>query len=173
MKVKGVANTIAQLNGLSREEFVAAVGWVFEHSPWVAEGAWARRPFRDLEALHEAMVAVVTAADRERQTALLRAHPDLGARARMSDASVGEQAGAGLDRLTREDFARLQRLNAAYREKFGFPFLLAVKGSTARQVLAALEARLPRAADEEFAEALQQVYRIARFRLEDLIHGGP
>jgi len=167
--VKGVGNTVAQLNGLGREEFVAALGWVFEHSPWVAEGAWPRQPFRDIDELHRAMVAVVTDADRERQVALLRAHPDLGARARMSDASVGEQAGAGLDRLTPDDFARVQRLNAAYREKFGFPFLLAVKGSTSQQVLAALEARLPRTADEEFAEALQQVYRVARFRLEDLI----
>ncbi len=160
-----------ELNVLSQNQFVEAVGWVFEHSPWVAEGAWPQRPFRDVGELHRAMVAVVTDADRERQAALLRAHPDLGARARMSDASVGEQAGAGLDRLTPDDFARLQRLNAAYREKFGFPFLLAVKGSTSQQVLAALDARLPRTADEEFAEALQQVYRIARFRLDDLFSG--
>ncbi len=161
--------TIAQLNALSRDQFVEAIGWVFEHSPWVAEGAWPRRPFRDVDELHRVMMAVVTDADREHQAALLRAHPDLGAGARMSDASVGEQAGAGLDRLTPDDFARLQRLNAAYREKFGFPFLLAVKGSTSQQILAALDERLPRAADEEFAEALRQVYRIARFRLEELI----
>ena len=161
--------TIAELNALSREQFIEAIGWVFEHSPWVAEGAWARGPFRDVDELHAAMVAVVTGADRDRQAALLRAHPDLGARARMSDASVGEQAGAGLDRLTPDDFARLQRLNAAYRETFGFPFLLAVKDSTSQQVLAALDARLPRTIDEEFAEALQQVYRIARFRLEDVV----
>ena len=161
--------TLAQLNDLSRDQFVEAIGWVFEHSPWVAEGAWARRPFADVDELHRAMMSVVVDADREHQDALLRAHPDLGARARMSDASVGEQAGAGLDRLTPGDFARLQRLNAAYREKFGFPFLLAVKGSTSQQVLTALDARLPRTAEEEFAEALQQVYRIARFRLDDLV----
>lgn len=161
--------TIAQLNDLSCDQFVEVVGWVFEHSPWVAEAAWTRRPFADVDQLHEAMRTLVAEAGRERQAALLRAHPDLGARARMSDASVGEQAGAGLDRLTPHDFARLQRLNSAYREKFGFPFLLAVKGSTSQQVLTALEARLPRAAEEEFDEALRQVYRIARFRLDELI----
>ena len=164
-----VGVTIAELNALDRVSFVEAIGWVFEHSPWVAEGAWVRRPFATVDQLHRAMMAVVVDADREHQDALVRAHPDLGARARMSDPSVGEQAGAGLDRLTPGDFARLQRLNAAYREKFGFPFLLAVKGSTSQQVLAALEARLPRTAEEEFEEALQQVYRIAFFRLDDLI----
>jgi 2-oxo-4-hydroxy-4-carboxy-5-ureidoimidazoline decarboxylase len=87
----------------------------------------------------------------------------------MTDASAGEQAGAGLDRLTPDDFARLQRLNTAYREKFGFPFLFAVKGSTSQQILAALDARLSRKLDEEFAEALRQVYQIARFRLNDTV----
>ena len=166
---------MAQLNDADRATFVEAIGWVFEHSPWVAESAWAHRPFATVDELHRAMMAVVVGADREHQDALLRAHPDLGARARMSDASVGEQAGAGLDRLTPGDFARLQQVNAAYREKFGFPFLLAVKDSTSQQVLAALDERLPRTADEEFAEALQQVYRIARFRLDDLFagHKGP
>jgi 2-oxo-4-hydroxy-4-carboxy-5-ureidoimidazoline decarboxylase len=161
--------TIAQLNALDRDQFVEAIGWVFEHSPWVAELAWTCRPFADVDDLHRAMMAVVAEADRDRQAALLRAHPDLGARARMSDASVGEQAGAGLDRLTPDDFARLRRLNTAYQAKFGFPFLLAVKGSTAQQVMAALEERLMRGSEEEFAEALRQAYRIARFRLEDLI----
>ena len=161
--------TIAELNALDRERFVDAIGWVFEHSPWVAGLAWTRRPFGSVDDVHEAMSAVVAEADRERQAALLRAHPDLGTRARMSDASVGEQTGAGLDRLTPDDYARLQRLNSAYREKFGFPFLFAVKGSTSQQVLAALEERLPREHDEEFAEALRQVYRIARFRLDELI----
>lgn len=163
--------TIATLNALDHDRFVEAIGWVFEHSPWVAERAWTRRPFDGVDDLHRAMIAAVADADRERQTALLRAHPDLGTRARMSDASVGEQAGAGLDRLTPDDYARLQRLNGAYREKFGFPFLFAVKGSTSVEVLSALEDRLPRDHEEEFAEALRQVYRIARFRLDDLFAG--
>ena len=96
---------------------------------------------------------------------------DLGTRARVSDASTGEQRGAGLDRLTPDEFARLQRLNTDYRSRFGFPFLFAVKGSTKHDVLAALEARGRRTRDEEFAEALQQVYKIARFRLEELTGG--
>ena len=169
MRPPGVSLTIAQLNDGDRAGFVAAVGPVFEDSPWVAERAWVRRPFADVDALHRAMSAVVGEAGREAQVALLRAHPDLGVRARMSDASVGEQAGAGLDRLAAADFTRLQRLNTAYREKFGFPFILAVKGSTSQQVLEALDQRLPREIEKEFAEALRQVYRIARFRLDDLI----
>jgi 2-oxo-4-hydroxy-4-carboxy-5-ureidoimidazoline decarboxylase len=164
-----VTVSIAELNRMDRDAFVRAIGWVFEDSPWVAREAAERRPFADVDALHAAMVAAVANADAPRQLALLRAHPDLGTRARMTDASRGEQADAGLDRLASDDFATLQRLNTAYREKFGFPFLFAVKGSTSRQILAALEQRLPRATDEEFAEAMQQVYRIARFRLDDLI----
>ena len=149
--------------------FVRAVGWVCEDSPWVAGRAAARRPFAGIDDLHAALVVEITAASRDEQLALLRAHPDLGARIRMSTASVGEQAGAGLDRLSGAEHARLQELNTAYRTKFGFPFLYAVKGSTPRQILTALEARLERRADEEFEEALRQAARIARFRLDDTI----
>ena len=115
------------------------------------------------------MTGEVERATREEQLALLRVHPDLGARARMSEASAGEQAGAGLDQLNPEEYQRLQELNAAYRERFGFPFLYAVKGSTKYDILRALELRLPRRAEEEFREALNQVYRIAWFRLEAVI----
>ena len=158
--------TIAELSACDRVRFVAALGWIFEDSPWVAERTWKQRPFSSVMQLHAAMTEVVASASRDEQLALLRAHPDLGTRARMSDASTGEQAGAGLDRLTGAELERLQRLNAAYREKFGYPFLFAVKESTTQQILAALEERLPRNPDDEFAEALRQVYRIARFRLE-------
>ena len=161
--------TLAELNASDRDRFVDALGWVFEQSPWVASRAWHRRPFTDIAGLHAAMAAEVAAATRDEQIELLRAHPDLGARARRSDASIGEQAGAGLDRLTPAEFERLHGLNAAYRDRFGFPFLLAVKGSTKHQILDALEQRLKRACDEEFAEGLRQVYRIARFRLDDLV----
>ena len=157
--------TIAELNACDRNRFVAALGWIFEDSPWVAERAWAQRPFSSIEQLHAAMVGVVHAASRAEQLALLRAHPDLGTRARMSEASAGEQAGAGLDRLTPAVYERLQRLNSAYREKFGYPFLFAVEGSTTQQILAALEERVSRSPDEEFSEALRQVARIAEFRL--------
>jgi OHCU decarboxylase len=161
--------TLADLNALERDAFVAAVGWVFEHSPWVAERAWAQRPFLSVDDLHKRLVEVMHAASSDEQRTLLRAHPDLGARMKMSDASVGEQTSAGLDRLTPSDFQQLQQLNAAYRSRFGVPFLFAVKGSTPSQILAALQERLPRDPQTEFEEGLRQVARIARFRLEDSI----
>ena len=161
--------TLAELSSAQRDRFVTALGWIFEDSPWVAERVWARRPFTSVEALHDAMVAEVTAAEPAEQLALLRAHPDLGARARMSDASTGEQAGAGLDSLTAAEFDRLQRLNAEYRAQFGFPFLFAVRGSTKHDVLDALATRLSATPDAEFAEALRQVFRIAQFRLQNAV----
>ena len=161
--------TLAALSASDRAVFVAAIGWVFEHSPWVAERAWEQRPFASVDALHAAMTAAVTAASREEQYRLLCAHPDLGSRARMTDASQGEQAGAGLDRLAREHYDQLQLLTAAYRAKFGFPFLLAVKGCTITDVLSGLESRLPRGEADEFAEAIRQACRIARFRLEGAV----
>jgi urate oxidase / 2-oxo-4-hydroxy-4-carboxy-5-ureidoimidazoline decarboxylase len=161
--------TAEEIGAMPRERFVETVGFAFEHSPWVAERAWGRRPFATLGALHAALTAEVQCAAREEQLALLRAHPDLGARARMSAASEGEQAGAGLDRLTRDEFERLHTFNAEYREKFGFPFLFAVKSATKHDILKALEQRLNAAPELEFEEALRQVYRIARFRLETVV----
>ena len=161
--------TIEALNASDRTRFVDALGWIFEDSPWVAERAWQHRPFAGLDDLHAAMTSELARATEDEQLALIRAHPDLGARARMSAASTGEQAAAGLDSLGTEAFARLQRLNAEYREKFGYPFLLAVKGRTSDQVLDALARRLPNDPREEFAEALRQVERIARFRLEETV----
>ena len=161
--------TLDQLNVCDRPAFVRALGWIFEDSPWVAERVWPARPFTSAEALHAAMCAVVDAAAEDERLTLLRAHPDLGTRARMSDASVGEQHGAGLDRLTEEEFDRLQRLNAAYRGRFGFPFLFAVKGSTKHDVLDALERRLANSLEDEIQEAVRQVFRIARFRLDDSV----
>jgi 2-oxo-4-hydroxy-4-carboxy-5-ureidoimidazoline decarboxylase len=171
--------TVAELNAAGRDAFVGTVGWVFEHSPWVAERAWEHRPFASCAILHETMTRVVADADRSEQLALLRAHPDLGTRFRtagsfgggpITDASAREQSGAGLDRLTRDDFDRLDQLNAAYRDRFGFPFLFAVSGSTPARIIEALESRLPRTYDEELLEALRQVARIARFRLEGLLN---
>jgi 2-oxo-4-hydroxy-4-carboxy-5-ureidoimidazoline decarboxylase len=161
--------TLPEVNACDRARFVEQIGWVFEHSPWIAERAWIRKPFASLDDLHRAMTEEVSAASPEEQLSLLRAHPDLGARAALSAASATEQAGAGLDHLTPEEFERLRRLNGAYRDKFGFPFLYAVKGSTKHDILKALEARLPASREREMAEALSQVARIARFRLEELI----
>jgi 2-oxo-4-hydroxy-4-carboxy-5-ureidoimidazoline decarboxylase len=162
--------TLAEINALERaDEFVRALGWVFEHSPWVAGRAWARRPFASLEDLSGKMTAQVDAASPEEHLALLRAHPDLGARAAVSPVSAGEQAGAGLDRLTQDEYEKLLRLNAAYKEKFGFPFLYAVKGSDKFAILEALGRRLESTKEDELREARGQVYRIARFRLEGII----
>ena len=161
--------TLHALNAMDRDAFVASIGWVFEHSPWVAERAYAAKPFGSVDALHEALIAEMRRATRDEQMALLRAHPDLGARARMSDSSTAEQAGAGLDRLTPLQFDTLQRLNREYRERFDFPFLFAVKGSTVAEILAALDSRRQAGQDEEFDEALRQVSRIARFRLETML----
>lgn len=169
MKRMATSIRLSQLNLLDQSAFVASLGWVFEDSPWVAERAWADRPFKSLKTLHEVMSQQVLDASREEQMQLLRAHPDLGSRARMSDASVGEQTGAGLDRLSPEEFTRLQANNEVYRKSFGFPFLFAVKGSTKHEILAALESRLNATWEAEFETALEQVFRIAGFRLEDLI----
>lgn len=154
---------------MDRTAFVEAVGPVFEDSPWVAARAWPHRPFADRAAMHDVMTRQVLEASRDEQLALLRAHPDLGARARMSAASTGEQAGAGLDRLTAVQYDLLCAANARYRERFGFPFLFAVKGSTASDILAALQARVEGTSEAEFQTALQQVFRIAMFRLQDLV----
>jgi OHCU decarboxylase len=161
--------TIETLNSLGRSPFVDAIGWVFEHSPWVAHRAWSKRPFATPGVLHEVMVQQVETARKEEQLALLRAHPDLGTRARVSDASTAEQGGAGLDHLTPQEFEELRQLNNEYRIKFGFPFLFAVKGSTKYDILRALRQRLLSGPEQEYAEALRQVYRIARFRIEESI----
>lgn len=161
--------TLDQVNACDRETFIEALGWIFEHSPWVADRAWSRRPFTSTEELRDVMIEVMMAAPRDEQLALLRAHPDLGSRARMSDASVGEQAGAGLDRLTADQYDQLTTLTAAYHERFGFPFLLAVKGSTTRDILDALARRVGHDQDAEWQTALAQVARIAEFRLDTAI----
>jgi len=161
--------TLAEINAMLREQFTDALGWIFEESPWVAAAAWAERPFASREALHRAMVRRVEDAGVARQRALLLAHPDLGTRARVSAASAGEQTGVGLDRLTAGEFATFTEWNRAYREKFGIPFLFAVKGSSKQDILAALRVRMESRVDEEFGEALRQVYRIAWFRIESAV----
>lgn len=161
--------TLADLNACEKRQFVDAVGWAFEHSPWVADRAWPARPFGSIDDLHDALTREMFEATPDEQLALLRAHPDLGARARMSDASTTEQAGAGLDSLTPRQYERLQALNTEYRRRFGFPFLYAVKGSTIEQILAALEERVRSDTNVEFTEAMRQVSRIARFRLDGLV----
>src|SRR5579862_8732983 len=139
---------------MDRESFVSAFGEIFEDSPWVAQQAWDSRPFESREALHRAMTQQVESAGPAKQLALLRAHPDLGTRARMSTASTREQGGAGLDQLTPEEYADLQALNGEYRAKFGFPFLFAVKGTGKSVIIEALRRRAAADPNAEQVEAL-------------------
>jgi OHCU decarboxylase len=161
--------TISQVNALNVNDFVDEFGRVFENSSWVARRAWKHRPFASLDDLHTRMSAEVAAASTNEKLSLLRAHPDLGTRARISQDSAREQSSAGLDQLTPVEFARLHQYNETYKTKFGFPFLYAVKGSTKLRIMQALEARLQSTPEEEFQEALRQVSRIARFRLEEIV----
>lgn len=158
--------TIEQVDQMDHVTFFANFGDIYEHSAWVAERAFAARPFRTLDNLCLEMQKQVEAAPHAEQLALIRAHPDLGTRARVSASSASEQSSAGLDQLTPEEYERLLRLNTAYKEKFAFPFIFAVSGRDKHAILAALEQRLLSTPEEEFAEALRQIYRIARFRLE-------
>ena len=167
---------LATVNNLSKTEFVDLLKDIFEHSPWVAEGAYGAKPFANVSALHAAMVRVVETAGEEKQLALIRAHPDLaGKAARAGDltaASTGEQAGAGLNRLTDEEFERFHELNNAYKKRFDFPFILAVKGHTKDSILTAFGTRLANDRETERQTALKQIYKITRFRLVDLISEG-
>lgn len=164
---------IAAVDAMTAADFVAAFGDVAEHSPWVAEAAAAARPFGTREAMIAAFAAAVAAAPRARCLALIRAHPDLAGRAAMAGAiaedSRREQGGAGLDRLDADEFARFTALNGAYRARFGFPFILAVKGATKDMILAAFETRVGNDAEAEFETALAEIARIFRFRIEDRV----
>jgi allantoate deiminase/N-carbamoyl-L-amino-acid hydrolase len=161
------------LNELPRAQFIATLGAVFEHSPWVAERVEGLRPFAGVRALHAAMSAAVSEAGVAAQLALIRAHPELAGRAavrgELTLESTREQRGAGLSACTPAQYARLQSLNDDYRERFGFPFILAVKGHTPDSVIAELARRVGHAPDDERRVALEQISRIARFRLADLV----
>jgi OHCU decarboxylase len=165
--------TLAALNAMPAAAFVAALGDIFEHSPWVAERVAAGRPYSAVAVLHDVMAAAVRSAAPAEQLALVRAHPDLAgkvARAgRLTAASTGEQAGAGLSQLSDEDYARFDALNAAYKAKFNFPFIIAVRGLDARAILDAFARRLGNDERQELAEALTQIARIARLRLADRV----
>lgn len=158
------------LNRLDRRAFTEALGAIFEHSPWVAERAWAARPFRTLADLHQAMVEAVRAATPEERLSLLCAHPELGGAAVRGGAlapfSASEQRGAGLDALPEEEARALEHLNAAYRERFGFPFILCVRNHTREGIFVALTRRLENPVETEVEVALAEVFEIARYRLE-------
>lgn len=161
------------LNTATPPAFISALASIYEHSPWVAEAVVTQRPFADVDALAHAMADAVAQAGDDAQMRLIRAHPQLAGKAaiagELTESSTREQRGAGLDRCAPEEFARLTRLNHAYREKFGFPFILAVKGHTRDSILANMAARLSNEVADERTEALRQIDRIARFRLEALL----
>lgn len=154
-----------------RDGFVRRFGHVAEHSPWVAEEAFARGPFADRRALADAFAAVIREAPRARQLDLIRAHPELAGRAaragELTADSAGEQASAGLDRLTPGDLARVTSLNAAYRERFGFPFVICVRGRGVAEILSAWEERLVAGPDAERATAIEEIAAIISLRLQD------
>ena len=150
-----------------REAFVATYGPLFEHSPWVAEDAYERGPYATREALYEGLVAAMYAAPRDRQVALVRAHPELAGKVSTVD-SGNEQASAGLDRLERDEYETLIAANTAYREKFGFPFVICVRDHTKASILEAAQARVRNEPDAELRTALAEIARIAHHRLEAL-----
>lgn len=161
--------SLVELNQLSQEEFTEALGAIFERTPTVARRTWEDRPFASTADLHAKMVTVVNSMTEAEKLALIQAHPDLGSKAKMAVASVNEQAGAGLDRLSVAEFDRFQFLNREYREKFGFPFIVAVKNHTKTSIIAAFERRLDNSPETEMQQALTEIYEIARFRLESAI----
>jgi len=165
--------TVTQLNSLDRAAFVAAIGNLFEHSPWVAEETWPKRPFRDAAHLHGALSATMHAASRDRQLALIRAHPDLAGRLaqqnRLTAESVREQASAGLNQLTAAELAGFQALNAAYVARFGFPFVICARLNNKTAILAAMQTRLAHTPGAEFTTALDEIEKIAQLRLNDAL----
>ena len=174
-RAAGMLLSLRDLNRMAVSDFTAGFGDVAEHSPWIAERAAGARPFADRDGVVAAFAAALRGAARDERLAVLRAHPDLAGRAAVAGAltetSRREQAGAGLDRLTPEEFERVTALNAAYRERFGIPFILAVKGATKETILAAFEERLGNGLEAEFATATDNVCRIMRFRIEDRVAG--
>ena len=165
--------TLAEINRLEPAAFVTLLGAVFEHSPWVAKRAWRERPFRSVDELHRAMAGAVERASREEQLALVRAHPELAGReGGLTEASAGEQGRLGFTSLTKPEVERMSRINRAYREKFGFPCIVALRlHATRRAVMEEMETRLHNTGEAELRTALEQVRHIARGRLEKLIDG--
>lgn len=165
-----MALDLASVNDMERAAFVEALGSTFEHSPWVAEGAWAARPFASVDALHAAMIEVVTRAPRDTQIAFLRAHPELAGKeaqaGTMTRESVVEQASAGLDALSREEVTELRALNARYRERHGFPFIVAVRRYSKAQIFEQLRRRIGGDSAAELQEALRQIASITRLRVQ-------
>lgn len=164
---------VAGLNELSREGFLRVIGPVFEHSPWIAELTWAKRPFESAATLHRALCETVLASDDPRKLALIRAHPDLAGRAAragtLTPASTCEQASGGLDKLSAEEAALFDTYNREYRERFGFPFVICARQNKKEAMLAGFERRLKNSPQQEIEAALAEILKIAELRLHDLL----
>jgi OHCU decarboxylase len=165
--------TLSEINGLDRGAFMAALGEVYEGPPWIVEEAYDARPFATLDELHAATDAAMWRASRERQIELLRAHPDLvgeaARRGTLSASSSHEQAAAGLHQLRKDEIVTFERLNAEYRELFGFPFVICARENKKQSILAGFQARMGHLEDEEIATALREVSKIAWLRLQDTV----
>ena len=161
---------LSNLNDMSDEDFVTTLGDIFEHSPWVAEAVVDRRPFQSLRSLHAAMVEAVGEAGRRKQRELICAHPDLAGKAaragELTDDSAREQAGAGLDALSDDEYRRFRDLNDRYQARFGFPFIIAAREHDRASILQSFEERLDNEDREEFRRALCEIAKIARYRLD-------
>ncbi len=164
--------SIAELNPLSQAEFIRVIGPVFEHSPWIAQRTWSRRPFATIEELHRALCDTVKGASEGEQVELIRAHPDLVGRAALAGtltpSSKQEQASAGLDNLTKEEIGLFQKQNRAYQQRFGFPFVICARLNKKEAILAGFEIRLKSSREQEIQTALREIEKIAWFRLQDL-----
>ncbi len=165
--------SLADLNACDLPRFLEVCGPLYEHSPWVAERAFARRPFASLESLHAALVQAVADAAADEQLALIRAHPDLVGRlareGRLTAASTGEQAAAGLDALSESEVDAFERFNREYRDRFGFPFVICARENRKDAILAAFPVRLGHTAEQERATALAEIGKIGRLRLLDAV----
>lgn len=162
--------TLPDINAMPEAAFVDAFGDVAEHSPWVARGASFARPYKSRDDMILAFEAALRSASSAAQLSLIRFHPDLATKAKLTEDSTREQQGAGLASLTAEEFARFTDLNTRYRQHFGFPFIFAVKGATKQQIIASFEQRINNDKQTEFEMALTQVMRIFRFRIEDRVN---
>jgi 2-oxo-4-hydroxy-4-carboxy-5-ureidoimidazoline decarboxylase len=165
--------TLNELNTCDRDTFVAILGHLFEHSPWVAGETFSRRPFGSADELHDALCATMRSAPMDRRLALVRAHPDLAGRlaqaGQLTASSAKEQAAAGLDRLTPADGAGIQRLNDAYQARFGFPFVICARLNAKDTILAAMRTRVGHNPEAELSTALDEIAKIARLRLNEAL----
>ncbi|MCU0550484.1 MAG: 2-oxo-4-hydroxy-4-carboxy-5-ureidoimidazoline decarboxylase [Leptolyngbya sp. Prado105] len=157
--------SLGALNQMEQSTFTAAMGEIFEKTPTIAAAAWQHRPFESIDHLHQTLIRVVQSMTPEQQFALICAHPDLGSKAKMAEASVQEQAGVGLDRLSPEEYDRFHSLNERYKSQFGFPFIIAVKNHTKESILEAFEMRLAQSQAAEMQSAIAEISQIAYFRL--------